>query len=102
MNGAADSEDAGERLYAAAIAHAQSRGFRLGDGADQYFRQRSDEAARQLAGAANDEGFDLATANARTLIDAMIAAPKAVPMRSSKAISKKARSGRGVRGPRRG
>lgn len=74
MNGAADSEDAGERLYAAAVAHAQSRGFHLGDGADQYFRQRSGDAARQLAGAANDDGFDLAIANARALIDAMIAA----------------------------
>ncbi len=74
MDGATQSEEAGRRLYDAAVAHAQSRGFRLGDGADDYFRGVSDETDRQLANADDDSAIDTATANARALVDAMIEA----------------------------
>lgn len=72
MDGATQGEEAGQRLYDAAIAHARSRGFRLGDGADDYFRVRSEDAERQLADADDDGAIDTAIANARALIDAMI------------------------------
>lgn len=72
MDGATQSEEAGQRLYDAAVAHARSRGFRLGDGADHYFRERSENAERQLADADDDGAIDTAITNARALIDAMI------------------------------
>ena len=70
---AAADRAAAQGVGAAAAGHARARGYRLGDGAKDFFRSNAGKAAGLLDGA---DGFDLrlqlTLKNSRKLIDAMI------------------------------
>ncbi len=69
--------DVAAQVYAAAAAEAGSRGYRLGEGADRFFQDHADRLAQNAVPSDSDGlaaaiDIDLAMANFRRVVDAMI------------------------------
>lgn len=72
-----DERQLADLILAAAEAHAARRGFRLGEGAEHFFRGASETAARDILSGDRDDaavadGKAQSAANFAALIDAMI------------------------------
>jgi hypothetical protein len=70
----------GQRLFTSASRRAESQGYHFGPGADQFFRQTSDEAATKIVSAGGTEDLIKAGEVAfDRLVDEMIAASRSIP-----------------------
>jgi hypothetical protein len=71
-------QEIADLIYYSAAAHARSRGYRLGDGATDFFRANSEKAADLLNGKSQiDPELQLAIRNSHKLVSAMISARRA-------------------------